>query len=261
MLLPLASSTLFNNNVESVPVVITEWVYEAGCKEIWNENIIIIVVIMGQIFLLTPSAPLISKYNNIFTFTQNITTLNKLASENICQAHVTASNNCTRGFLMLPSLGLFLPVLVAINRIVHACSLLSPEWQKKSTWGTKKKQLRGDDDENGNFSASKHNWNRNTFIVKRLLFFLCVVDCHQIHRGIDFELNQPTTSTMPFGFFGRFHFYCSMLARRAKIAVRCFSIMLAMYQQIDGIENNKNRVFSGMFGRCSTFFLFFHFRQ
>jgi hypothetical protein len=46
---------------------------------------------------------------------------------------------------------------------------------------------------------------------------------------------------MPFGFFfGRFHFYCSMLARRAKIAVRCISIMLACSKQIDG-KNNKKR--------------------
>lgn len=138
-----ASSTPVESQQQcgSVPVVITERVYEAGCKEIWNENIIIIVVIMGQIFLFSVSP--IFKNNNIFTFTQNLTSLNMLASENICQAHVTASNNCTRGFLMLPFsvLGLFLPVLVAINRIVHACSLLSPEWQKKSSWGNKKIKL------------------------------------------------------------------------------------------------------------------------
>lgn len=85
-------------------------------------------------------------HNNIFTFTVHTQTLNMQAfvKENICRAHVTASNNCedSNGAFSV----CFLPVRVAINRFVHACSMLFVaflEWQKKR---------RSNDDENGNFS-------------------------------------------------------------------------------------------------------------
>jgi hypothetical protein len=167
------------------------------------EEIIIIIVIMG-------AQPVISHDSRSGTF-----------AEHMSQHQI----------IVLEEVSFFAGA--AINRFVHVqCSLARFRYDKKHTenWETMKMEI-----SDALFSASSIIETEKYFPRKRLLYLLLLSALPLIATRSMTRLCFKAQCLSVF--FGRFHFYCCMLARRAKIAVRGISIMLCMYD-----ANRRKRI-------------------
>lgn len=170
---------------------------------------------------------------------------------NICRAHVTASNNCSRGFLMVPCSAFAFCAGVGMCAINSFCAcmfnaLTAWWWQKKIIRPSSTHDARSNDDENGNFSAS-NIIETEILSSSRLLFLLCRWLPPDPWLGYVSKHNA-------FQFFWSFSFLLQHVSATGEnCRERYFHYGFACTQQIDG----KTRFFSC----CFFFSVLYFFRQ